>query len=118
VSLLLAASAKSSATSSSVVLSNVGYLIGLVVLVVVVVSIVVLRHRKPVSTEAHMDSFHRGLAALSPEQPSGRRRSGQAQHQPQTMRPDPLTSQSRIRGIPAKADGAMPRRPSTGSKSG
>jgi hypothetical protein len=116
VSVLLASSSTHSTTSSSVVLSNVGYLIGLVVLAVIVVSIVVLRHRKPVSTEAHMDSFHRGLAALSPEQPSGRRRSGQPQ--PQMPRPDPLTSQSRVRGIPARADGVMPRRPNTGSKSG
>jgi hypothetical protein len=117
VTLLLAASAKHAGTSSSVVLSNVGYLIGLVVLAVILVSIVVLRHRKPVSTEAHMDSFNRGLAALSPGHPTGRRRSGPTPRS-QAMRPDRRTPPPRVRGIPAKADGVMPRRPSTGSKPG
>jgi hypothetical protein len=107
-----AATAHASA-SSSVVLSNVGYLIGVVVLAVVVISILVLRHRKPVSTEANMDSFHRGLAALSPDHHAGRRRPAPYQAQPASR-----AGQTRVRGVPAKAAGSTPRPPSTRSKPG
>jgi hypothetical protein len=109
----LAAPVLGASTPSSVVISNVGYLVGLVVLVVIVVSIVVLRHRRPTSTEANMDSFHRGLAALAPENPSGRRRSS-----PPQARSDPVSARPRVRGVPARADGSAPREPSTGSEPG
>ena len=64
-------------TPNSVILSNIAYLVGAVVVAVVIITIVVLRHRRPVSTEENMDSFHRGLAALAPDRAhGGRRRSG------------------------------------------
>lgn len=112
-----------SSTPSSVVISNVGYLVGLVVLVVIVVSIVVLRHRKPTSTEDDMDSFHRGLAALAPEHGSPRRRSGSSQFRSESLRSGsssapPVSGGSRIRGVPSTADGSTPRRPSTRSEPG
>jgi len=61
---------------SSVVLSNVMYLVGAVVLAAIVVTVVVLHHRRPKSIQSNMDTFHRGLAALAPEPVPGRRRSG------------------------------------------
>jgi hypothetical protein len=53
--------------SSSVVLSNLAYLIGAVVLAVIGGVAVWWRHRKPTSVHANMASFHRGLRALAPD---------------------------------------------------
>jgi hypothetical protein len=101
-----------SSTPSSVVISNVGYLAGLVVLAAILVTIVVVRHRRPVSTEANLDSFHRGLAALAPDQAPGRRRQPQVHYSPL-----PAT-QLRVQRTSVRADGGPPPEPSTRSEPG
>jgi hypothetical protein len=116
----LAAVVASPKTPSSVILSNIAYLVGAVVVACAVIIIVVLRHRRPVSTEENMDTFHRGLAALAPGQaPRGRRRSGSSSRQagvpqPQRYRED-AGPRTRVRNVPARTDGSLPRRPKTGS---
>lgn len=55
--------------SSSVMLSNLAYLIGAVVFAVIGGVAVWWRHRKPTSVHANMASFHRGLRALAPDDP-------------------------------------------------
>lgn len=64
---------------ASVVLQNLAYPAGAVVLAVVIGIAVAVRHRRPKSLEANVDSFNRGLQALSPEVTrKGRHRSGPA----------------------------------------
>ena len=53
--------------SSSVVLSNLAYLIGAVVFAVFGGLAVWWRHRTPKSVQANISSFNRGLRALAPE---------------------------------------------------
>jgi hypothetical protein len=53
--------------SSSVVLSNLAYLVGAVVLAIIGGLVVWLRHRQPKSVDANVESFHRGLRALAPD---------------------------------------------------
>jgi hypothetical protein len=53
--------------SSSVVLSNLAYLVGAVLLAIIGGLIVWLRHRQPKSVDANVESFHRGLRALAPD---------------------------------------------------
>ncbi|MGH9115220.1 MAG: hypothetical protein ACRDWW_05260 [Acidimicrobiales bacterium] len=53
--------------ASDVVLSNVAYLIGVVVLAVIGGVVVWLRHRRPTSVDANVETFHRGLRALAPD---------------------------------------------------
>lgn len=53
--------------SSSVVLSNLAYLIGAVVFAVIGGTVVWLRHRQPKSVDANVASFNRGLRALAPD---------------------------------------------------
>lgn len=53
--------------SSSVVLSNLAYLIGAVVFAVLGGVAVWWRHRTPKSVHANISSFNRGLRALAPE---------------------------------------------------
>lgn len=53
--------------TASVVISNLAYLVGAVVLAIIGGLIVVWFHRRPTSTEAHLETFNRGLQALSPE---------------------------------------------------
>ncbi|HLH46074.1 MAG TPA: hypothetical protein VKV25_02880 [Acidimicrobiales bacterium] len=63
--------------SATVVLQNLAYLIGAVVLAIVLGVAVALRHRRPRSMEANVESFNRGLRALSPDGiPRKRRRKG------------------------------------------
>ncbi|HEY3810726.1 MAG TPA: hypothetical protein VGL49_04760 [Acidimicrobiales bacterium] len=57
--------------SSSVVLSNLAYLIGAVVLAIIGGLAVWLHHRQPKSVDANVESFNRGLRALAPEAGSG-----------------------------------------------
>ena len=59
-----------------VVISNLLYLIVAIAVAVIGALVVVLRHRKPKSVEANVASFHRGLRALAPDQPSGPSGSG------------------------------------------
>ncbi|MDQ2728371.1 MAG: hypothetical protein M3Y91_11035 [Actinomycetota bacterium] len=59
-----------------VVISNLLYLIVALAVAVIGALVVVLRHRKPKSVEANVASFHRGLRALAPDQPSGPSGSG------------------------------------------
>jgi hypothetical protein len=53
--------------SSSVVISNLAYLIGAVVFAVLGGFAVWWRHRTPKSVQANISSFNRGLRALAPE---------------------------------------------------
>lgn len=53
--------------SSSVVLSNLAYLIGAVVFAVLGGFVVWWRHRTPKSVHANISSFNKGLRALAPE---------------------------------------------------
>lgn len=76
--------------ASSVVLSNLMYLIGALLVMVVAIVAIVLRQRKPKSVEANMESFHRGLRALapgpaSPTRPSSTARPGGRRSQVQTV---------------------------------
>lgn len=57
--------------SSSVVLSNLAYLIGAVVFAVLGGVVVWWRHRTPKSVQANISSFNRGLRALAPEGEEG-----------------------------------------------
>jgi hypothetical protein len=57
--------------SSSVVLSNLAYLIGAVVFAVLGGVVVWWRHRTPKSVQANISSFSRGLRALAPEGEDG-----------------------------------------------
>jgi len=52
---------------ASVVVSNLAYLVGAVVAAAIVSLIVVWFHRRPTSTEDHLETFNRGLQALAPE---------------------------------------------------
>jgi len=72
--------------TASVVLDNLIYLIGAVVLAVVLGLVVAMRHRRPSSVEATVNSFSRGLRALSPDATParGRRRPGAAAPSPQS----------------------------------
>jgi hypothetical protein len=79
---------------SSVVLANLSYLIGAVVLAIIGATIVLLRHRKPKSVEANMESFHRGLRALAPgARPAGKRPSRST---PEPIPPRPAPRRSRV----------------------
>lgn len=115
---VLAAVAAAGQAPSSVVLSNLAYLIGAVVLAIVITTVVAIRHRRPRSTEEDMDSFHRGLAALAPDR-GGRHRSGmRARPTPPRLESPSVRPQPGPRRVPVRADGSAPRRPSTRSKSG
>ena len=50
------------------------YLVVPVAVAVILIVLVALRHRRPKSLEANVESFNRGLQALSPEAQSGKRR--------------------------------------------
>jgi hypothetical protein len=67
--------------ASSTVIDNLAYLIGAVVLALILVSLYAVRHRRPKSLEANVESFNRGLRALSPEAATrkGRRRNPAAE---------------------------------------
>jgi hypothetical protein len=54
--------------SSGVVIGNLAYLVGAVLLAVVLGFVVWYRHRPPRSVESNVESFHRGLRALAPDQ--------------------------------------------------
>lgn len=51
----------------AIVVSNLMYPVGAVAAIVVLSLIVVLRHRRPKSIEANMETFNRGLRALAPD---------------------------------------------------
>jgi hypothetical protein len=53
--------------SSSVVISNLAYLIGAVVLAFIGGFAVWLHHRQPKSIDANVDAFQRGLKAIAPD---------------------------------------------------
>jgi hypothetical protein len=53
---------------SAVQIQNLLYLVGALVVATVVSALIVLRHRKPKSLEAGIESFSRELKALAPEQ--------------------------------------------------
>lgn len=55
-------------------LGPIYYLAGAVVVAVVLVLVITVRHRRPKSLEANVESFNRGLQALSPHAPDKRRR--------------------------------------------
>jgi hypothetical protein len=51
---------------AAIVVGNVLYVLGAVAGIVVGAVVVSLRHRRPTSVEASVDSFRRGLQALAP----------------------------------------------------
>ena len=53
--------------SSSVVISNLAYLIGAIVLAIIGGFAVWLYHRQPKSIDANVDAFQRGLQAIAPD---------------------------------------------------
>jgi hypothetical protein len=53
--------------SSSVVISNLAYLVGAVVLAIIGGFAVWLHHRQPKSIDANVDAFQRGLQAIAPD---------------------------------------------------
>jgi hypothetical protein len=113
---VIAASVKTTSTPSSVVISNVIYVAGAVVLAAVVVAIVVLRHRRPTSVQSNMDTFHRGLAALAPGDPTPRRRPSPGPSPGPGARAD---DRSRLAGtVRPMAGGSAPPRPTSGAGSG
>jgi hypothetical protein len=57
---------------SALVLANLLYVVAAVAVATVVSTLYVLRHRKPTSLEAGIESFSRELRALAPDQPPGR----------------------------------------------
>lgn len=122
MSLLAAAAGATTKASSSVVISNLAYLVGAIVLAIVVTCLVALYHRRPRSTEQDMDEFHKRLVALDPDRGRKRgRRGSRRAPQPIATRPEPHTNsrpQLRPQRLPGPADGTTPPRPSTRSTSG
>jgi hypothetical protein len=74
----ITATAASVTGGSSVVLSNLAYLIGAVLLAIIFGLLVWLRHRKPKSIDANVESFNRGLRALAPDRDTAPRKRGHA----------------------------------------
>jgi hypothetical protein len=108
-----------SRTPSSVVISNLAYLIGAVVLAIVITTVVAIHHRRPRLTEDDMDDFHRSLAALNPDRDGRRGRGGSITRPADTPGKIPMVEPLQGPwGVPVRADGSTPRRPSTRSKSG
>jgi hypothetical protein len=62
----------------TLVLEPLYYLIAAVVVAVLLGLVVSFRHRRPKSLEANMESFNRGLQALSPNAPPSKRRGRRA----------------------------------------
>jgi hypothetical protein len=56
---------------AAVVLTNLLYVVGAIVVATLISALIVLRHRRPKSLEAGIESFNRELRALAPEQASG-----------------------------------------------
>lgn len=74
----------------AVVVTNLLYLGGALVVAVVIALVVVARQRKPKSVEANVDSFHKGLRALAPDDVADRpasRPSWGGAHKPVLVRP-------------------------------
>lgn len=113
-------------TSSSVVISNLAYVVGALVLAIVITTVLAIRYRRPRTTEEDMDEFHRGLAALNPDRgsKSGSRRTATPLRTPnQSRTPNQrqtpnVRPQLRPRAYPVRADGSAPHRPSARSGSG
>jgi hypothetical protein len=108
----LAASATVTA-SSSVVLSNLAYLIGAVLLAFIFGLLVWLHHRKPKSIDANVESFNRGLRALAPDSaPRKPRHSARAQiaTPPRSETVVPMRS-VRLAPAPAPASARGPQAP-------
>jgi hypothetical protein len=62
--------------TATVVVGNLLYVLGAVAGIVIGAVVVSLRHRRPSSVEASVDSFRRGLQALAPADPPPRRTAG------------------------------------------
>ncbi|HEX9547903.1 MAG TPA: hypothetical protein VF942_11220 [Acidimicrobiales bacterium] len=56
---------------AAVVLTNLLYVVGAIVVATLISALIVLRHRRPKSLEAGIESFNRELRALAPEQAAG-----------------------------------------------
>lgn len=91
----------------AIVWSNIVFTAGAVVLAVVIGIVVALRHRTPKTVEATVDSFSRGLQALSPEGRSNRR--GRRRPAP-ASEPAPLPAQSVRTTYPARGRAGGPTR--------
>lgn len=78
--------------SSSVVIGNLAYLVGAVVLAVVLGFVVWYRHRPPRSVESNVESFHRGLRALAPDERTVRPVGSTARPTPTGLRIQPANT--------------------------
>ena len=58
-------------TFGAVVLTNLLYVVGAIAVATLVSGLIVLRHRRPKSVEAGIESFNRELRALAPDQRHG-----------------------------------------------
>ena len=112
----------SARTPTSVIISNLAYLVGAVVLAILVTTVVAIHHRRPRSTEDDMNDFSRSLAALNPDRGPNRhakaRRTATRLEAPTRLETTVARPQLRPQRVPFNADGSAPRRPSTRSGSG
>lgn len=96
-----------------VVISNLLYLIVALAVAALGALVVVLRHRKPKSVEANVASFHRGLRALAPDQPTASSDSGpswggasrRAATTPTAFRPLVTSAVGEAEDVPAESPG-------------
>lgn len=61
----------SSGAVATVVLTNLLYVVGAIAVATLISALIVLRHRRPKSLEAGIESFNRELRALAPDQRRG-----------------------------------------------
>jgi hypothetical protein len=111
--------------NQTVVLSNLAYLIGAVLLAAVIITVVAIRNHRPRSTEADMNEFRRGLAALNPNRDDRTRRGANRSRRtanrlgvPTRLESPGVLVRPGTAGLTVGADGTAPRRPSTRSEAG
>jgi hypothetical protein len=98
--------------SSSVVLSNLAYLIGAVLLAIIFGLLVWLRHRKPKSIDANVESFNRGLRALAPDrEPPSRHSRKRGQSPARTPIPGTVVPMRSVRVAPIRTPQVTPPPP-------
>ena len=91
--------------SSSVVLSNLAYLIGAVVLAIIGGCAVWLHHRQPKSIDANVDAFQRGLQAIAPDSSRPGPLRGPALAPPESLRVRPRSAVTRAGRRPRRRGG-------------
>jgi hypothetical protein len=103
---------------ASVVIQNLAYLVGALVVAAVLGLAVTMRHRRPRSVEANVESFNRGLRALSPDaEPARRRRGGPADSPARAARRATVTPAPPTRPVRPADAGSEPH-PTTEAETG